>query len=383
MRSIFYTLLFFLISVGAFAQQAPKADDALLLDYYQNQRFAEAADYLKKIYAEPVTELKPLAQLAYTANMAGRLADAEGYYQRIYNADSTNTSVLYSLGSLNLRRGNTLKAETFYKKIIERDTTNFMVYKQLAGIAKDKADIPQFINYLQRANKLNPAEADVASDLSDVYVDMKFTGNAEKVLNAAIATDPENIILLNSLLRLVYAQKKWPEAVETGLKLVKAGNNSGMVMTKLGVAYYNIKNYDCSASIFADMAAIAHNETSYYYWALAYKALKDFKMSIAKMGLAINEGVSPNVAAYYGEIADSNEKLFKYKKASLAYQKSIQFDDKNAMIYYSMASLYDVNLKDKKNAVKYYKLYLATKPPVEKQKSFIDYSKSRIAMLAR
>ncbi|WP_374950858.1 hypothetical protein [Mucilaginibacter sp.] len=383
MKSILSTLMFICLSATVFSQQASKANDALLLEYYQNQRFAEAADYLKKIYPEPVSGIKPLAQLAYTANMAGRLSDAEGYYQRIYNADSTNLSVLYSLGSLNLRRGNAVKAEGFYKKIILRDTTNFLVYKQLATISSDKSDIPQYIYYLQKANKLNPAEPDVASDLSDVYVSLKFNSTAEKVLAAAIAADPENIVLLNSLLKLVYVQKKWPETIETGLKLIKAGNNSGQVLTKLGVGYYNIKNYQCSAETFADMTQLAQNETSYYYWALAYKALKDNKMAIAKMYLAINEGVSPNVASYYGEIADSNEKLLKYKKAAQAYQKSVQFDDQNAMIYYSMASLYDTNLKDKKNAVKYYRLYLAAKPPVEKQKSFIDYSKSRLAMLGR
>jgi tetratricopeptide (TPR) repeat protein len=383
MKSICYLLVFLLLSTVVLAQQTNKPDDALLLDLYQNQRFTEAADYLKKIYTEPVTNTKALAQLAYTANMAGRLADAEGYYQRIYNADSTNIAVLYSLGSLNLRRGNALKAESFYKRIIASDTTNFLVYKQLAGISSDKNDITSVVLYLQKANKLNPAEPDVASDLSDLYVSMKFNGQAEKVLNKAIAADPENIVLLNSLLKLVYAQKKWPEAVEAGLKLVKNGNYSGLVLTKLGVAYYNLKNYECSVATFADIADIGQNETSYYYAALAYKALKDYRTAIDKMYKAIEEGVSPNVASYYGEIADSNEKLFKFKKAALAYQKSVQFDDQSPLIYYSMASLYDTGLKDKKKAVKYYKKYLSLKPPVAKQQSYINYSKSRIAMLSR
>jgi tetratricopeptide (TPR) repeat protein len=383
MKSICYLLVFSLLSTVVLAQQTNKPDDALLLDLYQNQRFTEAADYLKKVYTEPVTNIKALAQLAYTANMAGHLADAEGYYQRIYNADSTNTAVLYSLGSLNLRRGNALKAESFYKRIIASDTTNFLVYKQLAGISSDKNDITSVVLYLQRANKLNPAEPDVASDLSDLYVSMKFNGQAEKVLNKAIAADPENIVLLNSLLKLVYAQKKWPEAIEVGLKLVKNGNNSGLVLTKLGVAYYNLKNYECSVVTFADIADIGQNETSYYYAALAYKALKDYRTAIDKMYKAIEEGVSPNVASYYGEIADSNEKLFKFKKAALAYQKSVQFDDQSPLIYYSMASLYDTGLKDKRKAVKYYKKYLSLKPPVAKQQSYINYSKSRIAMLSR
>lgn len=381
MKSILICITVCMSSFIGFAQQTNKPDDALLLDYYQNQRFGEAADYLKKTYAEPITTIKPLGQLAYTSNMAGRLAEAEGYYQRIYAMDSTNTPVLYSLGSLNLRRGNTTKAEAYFKQIVARDTANFMVYKQLAQISHDKNDIPSYIAYLQRANKLNPAEPDVAADLSDVYVTINFNNQAEKVLSLAIAADPENITLLKSLMKLQYAQKKWPETVNTCLKLVDNGDNSAMVLNKLGVAYYNVKNYECSIAALLSIDAMAQNETSFYYTGLAYKALKDQRMAIVYLEKAIADGISPNTAGYYGEVADSNEKLFRYKKAVTAYQKSLQFSE-TPMVYYALASLYDT-LKDKKSAVKYYKKYLAQKPPVEKQKNYIDYSKSRVLALAR
>jgi len=382
MKSILICIAVCLASLKGFAQETSKVDDALLLDYYQAQRFGEAADYLKKSYTEPITNAKALGQLAYTCNMAGRLAEAEGYYQRIYAIDSTNTPVLYSLGSLNLRRGNLAKAEVYYKRITARDTTNFMVYKQLAQISHDKNDIPSFIAYLQRANKINPAEPDVASDLSDMYVAIKFNDQAEKVLSLAIAADPENIVLLKSQMKLQYSQKKWPETISTCLKLMDNGDVSGFVISKLGVAYYNIKSYECSISAFLSIDANEQNETSYYYTALAYKALKDQPMAIFYLSKALGEAISPNTASYYGEIADSNEKLFKYKKAITAYQKSLQFEE-TPLIYYSLANLYDSNLKDKKTAVKYYKKYLALKPPVNKQKNYIDYSKSRVAALGR
>jgi tetratricopeptide (TPR) repeat protein len=382
MKSILICTFICLSSVMSFGQQSNKVDDTLLLDFYQNQRFGEAADYLKKTYIEPVTSVKALGQLAYTTNMAGRLAEAEGYYQRIYAIDSTNMPVLYSLGSLNLRRGNNAKAEAYYKRIIARDTSNFMVYKQLAQISHDRNDIPSYINYLQRANKLNPGEPDVASDLSDAYVAIKFNEQAEKVLSLAIAADPENIVLLKSQMKLQYSQKKWPETIVTCLKLMDNGDMSGFVVSKLGVAYYYTKNYECSIGAFLMIASNEQNETSYYYTALSYKALKDQPMAIYYLSKTIGEAISPNTASYYSEVADSNEKLFRYKKAAAAYQKSLQFED-TPLVYYLLASLYDSNLKDKKSAIKYYKKYLALKPPVSKQKNYIDYSKNRIAALAK
>lgn len=373
MRSILSIIVFCCLSAIVFGQA--KVDDALLLDYYQSQRFAEASAYLKTIYIEPVTGVKALSQLAYTSSMAGKLPEAEAYYQRLYYIDSTKTGVLFSLGSINLRRGNLQKAEFYYKRIVAKDSSNFFVYKQLAQISQDKNDIAGNIAYLQMANKINPAEPDVAADLSARYIDVKMIAMAEQVLNKAIAADPENIVLLESLMKLTYAQKKWPETTEACLKLIKNGNESGQVKTKLGVSYYNLKNYVCGAETFADIPAMYQNEFTYYYAAMCYKALKDHKTALALLEKAINNGISPNISSYYGEIADSDEKLSRYKAAVGAYQKGLQFGE-SRMIYYALANLYETNLKDNKKAVKYYKKYLATKPPAKEAK-YIAYAEQK------
>jgi tetratricopeptide (TPR) repeat protein len=374
MKYILPALLLIGLSFSVSAQN--KVDDALLLDYYQNQRFADASDYLKTVYTEPVTDLKALSQLAYTSNMAGRLPEAESYYQRIYDIDSTRSGVLFSLGSINLRRGNSAKAEVYYKRIAAKDTTNFIVYKQLAQISLDKGDFGSQIAYLQRANKVNPADADVASDLANRYIEIKLLPQAESVLSKATVADPENIVLLESLMKLSYAQKKWTETVDACLKLLKNGNESSIIRTKLGVSYYNLKNYNCGAETFADIPPLVQNEYTYYYAAMCYKALKDHKRAIEFLEKAIKDGISTSIASYYGEIADSDEKLSKYKKAVLAYQKGLQFEE-SPMIYYSLASLYEVNLKDNKTAAKYYKKYLASNPPAT-EKNYIAYAKSKV-----
>jgi tetratricopeptide (TPR) repeat protein len=108
---------------------------------------------------------------------------------------------------------------------------------------------------------------------------------------------------------------------------------------------------------------------------MCYKALKDHKRAIEFLEKAIKDGISTSIASYYGEIADSDEKLFKYKKAVLAYQKGLQFEE-SPMIYYSLASLYEVNLRDNKTAAKYYKKYLASNPPAT-EKNYIAYAKSK------
>ena len=122
-------------------------------------------------------------------------------------------------------------------------------------------------------------------------------------------------------------------------------------------------------------------ETSYYIAGLAYKQLKDYPKAIESLKKAISIGISPNIASYYGEIAGSNEKQNHYKKAATAYQKGLQFDE-DAILYYLLANLYDGKLKNKKQAMLYYKKYIAAKPSGKKQ-AYIAYAKSRIDILSK
>jgi tetratricopeptide (TPR) repeat protein len=358
---------------------AQDANDALLLEYYQGQRYSEAAIYLKGLYKEPVNDAVALRNLAYTSQMAGKLVDAENYYQRLFSMDTTKLSVLNSLAGINQRRGNVDKALGYYKRIVAVDTANFYVLKQLAMLSFQKMDIPAYVLYLTKANNINPEEADVAADLSSQLVLMKQYAYAEKVLNKATAADPENMELLQSLINLTYEQKKWPETIETGIHLIKLGDGTYPTISRLGKAYYQLKNYTCCIETLASLQGNQQNENSYYYTAMSYKALKNYKKAVENFELAIKDGISPSIATYYGEMAGSYQENKQVKKAVTAYQKGLQFGD-SPMIFYSLATLYDSDLKDKKKAVKYYKMFLGTNPSV-KQQALVDYSKSRLSTL--
>lgn len=379
----YYILLLLITGLfpPVFAQDTIRQNNTLLLDYYQNQRFDLAADYLKQNNPEPITSIKILKALAYCNQMDGKLPEAETYYERVYAMDSTSTSVLFSLGSINLRRGNEVNAGVFYKKIIAKDSTNFIVYKQLAKISIDKKDVIAAVNYLIKANNLNPEDADVASDLGDMYISMKAYSAAEKVLARAIIADPENMILLQSLVKLEYNQKKWPETANNCEKLVLLGNQSGSILTQLGIAYYNLNQYKCSIETFSQIAEPEQNETTYYFTGACYKALKDYDKAIACFQKTITQGISPNINSYYSEIADTYETLKKYKKAEIAYQKAQEFTE-TPMTWYSLANLYDTELKNKNSAIKYYKKFLAAKP-AKNQQSYIVYAKSRVDILTK
>jgi tetratricopeptide (TPR) repeat protein len=376
-------ILFLLAHLAATvsAQQSAKADNDLLLDYYQNQRFVEALDYLKKIYTEPVIDTKALASLAYTAQMAGRLPDAEGYYQRIYDKDSTNIAILFSMGSINAHRGNNAKAIIFYKKILLKDSTNFNVYKQLATLSQNMGNLPSALTYFQKANTINPVEPDVAFELSTIYINLEVYKVADSIITKALAADTANLLLLRNKAIVNYRLKKFPETIAVCAKLLQQSEAASDVINMLGISYFMVKNYnDCIITFAILENEKAASETSYYYTAMSNKALKDQEKAILYLNKAIQAAVSPNVDSYYNEMGDSYDHLHRLKKAVTAYQKSLLYDTKPVITYYLLGYLYDSELKNKNNAIKYYKKYIKSAPP-EKQKNYLKYAKNRLKEL--
>ncbi len=380
MKYLSISLMFLMIfATKSRAQETRKTDDALLLEYYQNQRFAEALSYLKSIYTEPVTDAKELSRLAYTSNMARLLPDAEGYYQRIYDKDSTNQVILYNLASINQRRGNNKKAELYFKKLVVLDTANFNAYNRLGQISQAKADIKNEIYYFEKANKLNPADPDVAVDLTEAYIIGDQLPKGEAVLAAAIKTDPENIVPQQTLLRLNYLQSKWKETVAAGEQLLLMGDSTTSTISKLGRAYFQIKSYTCGLNVLLKLPETDQTENTAYYTAACYKMLKDQNNAILYFNKAIKLSISTSTGTYYNEIADSYETKKEFKKAKDNYLKGLLYDEQ-PIAYYFLAAMYDGQLKDKQNAIKYYKKYIAAKPD-EKQKKYKYISVERIAAL--
>jgi tetratricopeptide (TPR) repeat protein len=378
-----YTLLFIvLLNIPAFAQQSNKQDDALLLEYYQNQRFDDAFNYLKKTYPEPVTDIKILSGLGYTAQMAGKLPEAITYYTRVYAADTTNTAILSNLGSINARRGNYKEAIGYYKKLLQKDSTNFNVYRQIGNLSQNNGSYAQAILYFEKANKINPADGGVAYDLCAYYITQKLYTKADSVVSIALQSDTTNGTLLLGKAQCEYQLEKYPETIKVCNRLLQNGMQVSIVFSMLGTSYFNTKAYKLCIETFKLMEnSKTASETSFYYTAMSYKALGKQDTTVLYLRKAIKEATSGNVDSYYSEMGDSYDKLHRLNNSVAAYQKSLLYVVK-PITYYALANLYDSELKDKQSALKYYKKYIAAKTP-EKQQSYLAFAKSRVNVLGR
>lgn len=370
-------LLFVLLFGKSLSAQTISIDKEKLLEYYQSQRYAEAAQYLQSIYPSDTQDAKALTQMAYCNMMSGRLPDAEKNYLQL-NAIQPNTiPVLFSLTNINTRRGNNAKAKGYLAQIISIDSTNFNAYKQLAGLT-DSAELK--LAYLKKANSLNATDADIAYDLAIAYRNLKFYELGYNVLKIAIAADTGNLILQQTQLPLANQLGKYKEVVSVGLKLLQ--NDADVnVMKDVGKAYFFLKDYQKCLSFYKPLEDLgAVNESIVYYMTLCYRELKNYDMAVLYAKKTIDEGISTNTAAYYGTLAGIYEEKKQFANATAAYKRGLTFGASNT-IYYRMGLMYDLNLKQAKTALTYYNLYLKGKPDPEKDKEQIVYVKARIEAL--
>ena len=375
----FITFVLFIFLCRFSHAQTAVLDKEQLLNYYQTQRYAEAAQYLKTIYPADTRDLKALTQIAYCLMMAGKIADAEQTYLKINEIQPNTVPVLFSLANINSKRGNELMARHYLENVVQIDSNNFSAFKQLANYT-DSTELK--LLYLQKASRLNPTEADVAIDLSFLYKTLKRYPLAYRTLKVAIKADTSNFVLLQSLLPIANELKQYREVIEIGEKLLKTAGDAN-VIKDVGKAYFFLKNYQQTINLYQNLEKIGmQNESTLYYMSLSYRELKNYPMAASYAKKTIEEGISPNISAYYlmlGGIYETNQQ---FKNAITAFKKGLSFKT-NSTIYYRLGLLYDLKLNQKQRALIYYNLYLKSKPDVEEDKAQIDYTKGRLLELKK
>lgn len=303
-------LLSFFAALPSFlCAQSPAVDKEKLIEFYQTQRYAEAAQYLQTVYDSNTTDVRALGQMAYCYLMSGNLLAAEAQYQKIDSIQPNTSSVLFSLANINSRRGNRLKTRTYLEKIITIDSNNFTALKQLANFT-DSIDLRT--SYLQRASRLNATDAEVALDLAQIFVEQNRYPAAYQTLKTAIVADTGNFILQKAQMPIAIELKKYAEAVTIGERLLANGAPAD-VIKNLGKAYFFLKDYQKTLKWFKKLEDLSmQNELTLYYMSLSYRELKNYTMAAAYAKKTIEECISPNVSIYYGLLAgiyENNQQL--------------------------------------------------------------------------
>jgi tetratricopeptide (TPR) repeat protein len=376
-KSGFITFLTLFITIASNAQGPDKEK---INDFFQNQQYEDAIDYLKPFYLKDSVNLHILNSLGYAFYMNDEKEKARIYFQKIFNTDSNNISANQYLANINISGNNYNVAKTFVIRLTRINPSRSSYYRILAGIFKKNREEDSARYFYEIAYRLAPGDNKNILAYADILINDSNYLRADSILNAGLARDSVNINFLKLLVQSSYEAKNFAGIIPPGEKLIALGELPVPILSKVVFAYYSLKKYgDCILLCqLMDSNAIAQ-ESTYYYESMSWAKLEKFALSNELLEKCLGYAVSKTAELYYYDLARNNESMKFYQKAISNYDTAYYLF-KNPVMLYHAGRIYDEHLKNYKRAKSFYSKYLlAEHPETGEEKKLYRFVKSRFA----
>lgn len=386
MKKILITAAFLLFFVvGVFAQsgsvgggQSGTVDKGRVMNYFQNQEFSEAIDYLSPAIQADSGNAMLLGWAGYAYYMSDRTREAGDCYRRVVAVDSNNISALHYLVLLELGEAGGGEALGYAARLLQLQPRRAMWWRTVGECWRRKNKPDSALGYFDSAYALAPGDVKTVAGLADILIDKKENARADTIVDYALITDSLNVTLLKLRLRSAYLSQNYEAALIPGERLVRLEDPSVVSLTWLALSYYDLKNYPDCIRICEHMLGMGLElESIYYYEARAYAKLKEYPRSNELLTIALSKAISNTAEWYYDARADNYEALKDYKKA-LSNCDTGYYLFKNPITLYNCGRLCEMGLHNTTLARQYYRRYLAlAQPRTEQEKKAYAYVRKR------
>lgn len=189
MKYLVFLLTGILLIHSGYGQASFSPDKNILMQYFENQEYAQAANYLQPIVQADSNNIHNLSLLGYTYYMSNQLANAEQCYLKIWNQDSTNITACNYLGKINLKKENNPAALHYFCHLIDMKPGVAAYYKEAAFAWTQMSNFPAAGYYYRLAYFINPDDPQVVASLADSWLGQKIYNRADSILDAALQKD--------------------------------------------------------------------------------------------------------------------------------------------------------------------------------------------------
>ena len=225
-----------------------------------------------------------------------------------------------NLGQLDLK-DNPEAARKRFEGVLSIDKSNVQAMLYLSAIAKNAGNDKEFVDWLEKATKANPAALQPWNMLTDYYLQQKNQKEAVAHAEAAANANPKSPEALDLLGSTQLAIGKMDDAVATYKKLLELVPRSPLANYRLGVALSAGKDVDAAANSFARALelkpdyveaadALVGTDIRAGKYAAALKVASDFQQRFPK---------APEGLLLEGDVAMAQKE---FEKASSAYGKA-------------------------------------------------------------
>jgi tetratricopeptide (TPR) repeat protein len=292
----------------------------------------------------------------------GKNKFAEPLFLNLYNKDTLNWVYAFYLTSVYMQSARFDESIRIYERFLKNDSANYMLLdkKGFALLKKQEYDSAQIM--YEESLRLNPKNVSAIKNLAFLYSEADRIDTAIYILTLAMKIDTTDMDLYVRRAQIYYNINYSKRALMDYLALLASGDSTELYLKRAGIGYCN--NLQPKIAIKYLLLAFKKDSSDYEtcsYLGQTYYNLKDMKKSIYYYNkvLKILSPINNQTRLTYILLAESLKGNGQYKEALDIYQKAQQMKpDPN--VYMIIANIYDEQFDDKKNALKYYQLFLTS-----------------------
>jgi tetratricopeptide (TPR) repeat protein len=373
MKRVFISWLFLFGCINLKAQQE-QVNKTRVAEYFQNEQFKEAIDYLLPTVQNDLQDIYTLNALGYAYLMNEETSNAEFFFKKIYSIDSTNFTANKYLAQIEKDRDNFISALEYHERMIRTQPRNASLFKSTGDLClllkrKDSALVYYAQSYL-----LQPYNFKYASAYVNQLLNQKSYGIADSILTIFLSIDSVHVPAMMLAIRSAYEQDNYKSAVAFSNRWLNINGDDNNLSTtlRLAVANYELKNFLVSYKLCDTlMKQDLLDENLFYHAARALNKLGRYKESNHFYTECLDQAISKNAEKYFFGKAENFESMRQYKSA-IASSDTAYYLFQNPLALYNMGRLYETGLKNKTKALSFYNQYLkkATPSTAQEKKAY-------------
>jgi tetratricopeptide (TPR) repeat protein len=316
-------------------------------------------------------------------------------YQKILSLDSTNHQAIEGMANCYCYLGDNPNAFSCYQKILPTDTSNVILWAKYAGVLTDLNKDGQAENIYHKLSEQNPdnlffarkealavynqRDFNRAIKLFEPYLEKKPDDDAIRLalanclqkkenylpaidqLSILLQKDSLNLVVLNKIGYIYFANlRNYDEAAPYYRTVNTLENNSDPThLTNLGICEYFVGNHEKAAKLLDSLSfVIANDPFINFYAGLSYKKLGDNDKAQTFLEIAAELAIPAYIADIYHHLGRVYSAKRMPQDAIAAYQKTIEYDPLNTLVFYDMAITYDEFKMGSTIALTYYQEFM-------------------------
>lgn len=323
--------------------------------------YQKSIDILQPLAQEYTQDRQIKAELAINYQMAGQLQQSADVYSDLITMDSISPYFKIQKADVLYQQSKYEQALNIYQELLKKDSMKNMLRRSAQCFEKMNLTDSAML-YYKEAWKINSKDAFSAANLINLCIRSKRFVEAMEYSDSYIQSDStdKQINVLNAL--SYYSADLYEEAVKRFSKCYQQGDSSLVVNRSLGIAYYSLNESE-EANKYLDRAYAQDttNTNVLYCLAVTCNDLSKHTLAAQYFNKLLDLTIPANMTLYlyYKGLGIAYEKNQQNQEAVDTYLKALTYatDNQKLFLYYTIAQLYELFLRNDKESYNYYLLY--------------------------